>query len=291
MDLTSSKANITLIKIPGNSGCTIEVKGQTLIKSTTDPKYVERLETQAIQQKRFSCLLYSNIIVPRIERIQNTGNECHVYMQYITALDFVEKFQRASKKELDHILETLFRFIDQNLKEAKHRLPVPKAVFVNKINSIHANDFLKSLVIKRIPDILELPITSWYHGDLTFSNILFQQNKLVLIDFLDTYLATPFLDIVKLRQDTVYKWSLDLYPRDYDKVKLDIVLKYIDNAIVDRYQNEYFFQYYNIMQMINLLRIYPYTRDYEIICKLNKSIYYLLKDEDQRNRSRSWQIN
>ena len=42
------------------------------------------------------------------------------------------------------------------------------------------------------------------HGDLTFSNILFNGNNYYLIDFLDSFIESPLLDIVKLRQDTAW---------------------------------------------------------------------------------------
>ncbi len=58
------------------------------------------------------------------------------------------------------------------------------------------------------------------HGDLTFSNMLFNGNNYYLIDFLDSFVESPLLDIVKLRQDSAYLWSQLMYIHDYDKIRL-----------------------------------------------------------------------
>jgi aminoglycoside/choline kinase family phosphotransferase len=59
-----------------------------------------------------------------------------------------------------------------------------------------------------IPD-MPLPVGTC-HGDFTFSNILFGDNKIYLLDFLDSFIESPLIDIVKIRQDTCFKWSVML---------------------------------------------------------------------------------
>ena len=110
------------------------------------------------------------------------------------------------------------------------------------------------------------------HGDLTFSNILMKDNKIILIDFLDSYLETPLQDIVKIRQDTAHFWSLKVIDKKIDKIKIKIILEYIDRKITKHYQGKDFMQYYNIFQVINLLRILPYTQDKELLKVLKNEI-------------------
>lgn len=63
------------------------------------------------------------------------------------------------------------------------------------------------------------------HGDLTFSNILFNGNNYYLIDFLDSFIEAPLLDIVKIRQDSAHLWSQLMYTKSYDQIRLQIVAK------------------------------------------------------------------
>ena len=46
-----------------------------------------------------------------------------------------------------------------------------------------------------------------------------------------------------------------------DKTKLKLIMAYMDEKIERYYRGEDFMKYYNIFQVINLLRIIPYTQD------------------------------
>ena len=59
--------------------------------------------------------------------------------------------------------------------------------------------------------------------------MLFDNSDIVVIDFLDTFLDTPLQDIVKIRQDSKYFWSLNLVNKIQDSVKVKQSLNYIDN--------------------------------------------------------------
>ena len=131
--------------------------------------------------------------------------------------------------------------------------------------------------LQALPDRIQIPLGKC-HGDLTFSNILFTDRKIILIDFLDNFIETPLQDIVKLRQDTKHLWSLRLYKKKYDGTKIEILLNYLDN-LIDKHFSKYEFyrKYYFIFQKINLLRILPYAKDKQTfqyvaneIIKLNK---------------------
>ena len=51
------------------------------------------------------------------------------------------------------------------------------------------------------------------HGDLTFGNMLWDgEGFLWVFDFLDTFLEAPIMDLVKLRQDTLGRWTLRHMP-------------------------------------------------------------------------------
>jgi hypothetical protein len=57
---------------------------------------------------------------------------------------------------------------------------------------------------------LQIPM-GFCHGDLTLSNILIQEStndKIVLIDFLDSFLESPLSDMCKINQDLSHGWTI-----------------------------------------------------------------------------------
>ena len=89
-----------------------------------------------------------------------------------------------------------------------------------------------------------------------------------LIDFLDSYMETPTIDILKLRQDTHLHWGFNMVDNVRDVVKIKIGLGYIDEWIMDTFDIDQ----YNLLQSINLFRIFPYTDDPKIKEYLTRNI-------------------
>lgn len=100
-----------------------------------------------------------------------------------------------------------------------------------------------------------------------FSNVLFNGNNYYLIDFLDSFVETPLQDIVKIRQDTCYRWSQLMYTKRYDVVRLRIVCNKIDREIDGYFSQKYawYRQYYKPMQQMNILRILPYAHERKVV--------------------------
>jgi hypothetical protein len=95
-------------------------------------------------------------------------------------------------------------------------------------------------------------------------------DELYLIDFLDSFIETPLFDIIKLRQDTKFFWSINMLNKNVDSVKIKIGLNYLDSKI-DTYFKKYSYYKlcYQYFEIINLLRILQY-------CKTEKIKIYLL---------------
>ena len=112
------------------------------------------------------------------------------------------------------------------------------------------------------------------HGDLTFSNILFNGNNYYLIDFLDSFIESPLLDIVKIRQDTAYLWSTLMYHKPFDKVRVHIISEKIDKAIDEYFTGKYewYRKYYMPLQLMNFLRILQYGREEKVVAYLKDVI-------------------
>ena len=104
------------------------------------------------------------------------------------------------------------------------------------------------------------------HGDLTFSNILFNGNNYYLIDFLDSFIESPIMDMVKLRQDTAHLWSPLMYTGNYDSTRLNIICNKIDNELDKCFRKyDWYCKYYNIFQLLNFMRILQYAHDERVI--------------------------
>ena len=131
-------------------------------------------------------------------------------------------------------------------------------------------------VFDELPAKIEIPFGKC-HGDLTFSNILFNGNNYYLIDFLDSFIESPLLDIVKIRQDSQFEWSRLMYEGEVDLVRLSIISRKIDKEIAAYYsQYEWYRKYYHVFQLMNFLRILQYAKKEKVILYLKNVIKSML---------------
>lgn len=271
------------LKIKGHSGCSlniIEGENRLLVEKGCAESYVPRLK----QQQKKQADMYHKIYQGRFNDVKvpySIWKDNKIVMDYIYSKDFIEFFECASIEDIRHLVYRLINFIDMERENSEWK-KIDHSVFIKKIDSVYEactkndivdNDRAKGYVdiIKEKVnafDVIELPI-GLCHGDLTFSNILFSDN-IYLIDFLDSFIETPLQDIVKLRQDTKYGWSLLMTEHNYNTAHIKTVLEYIDNELEKRY-NSVYSKYYDMLQCINILRILPYVKEhavYERVCEI-----------------------
>ncbi|MBT0858600.1 phosphotransferase, partial [Campylobacter coli] len=121
----------------------------------------------------------------------------------------------------------------------KHKLESLNQIFFKSNKLKQYTSYITDILCNQLYLFDKYPFPIGYcHGDLTFSNILFQNQNIVLIDFLDNFIETPLQDVVKLRQDTRHKWSLKMTHANYDEIKIRIILSYLDCYI-----HKYFLKY------------------------------------------------
>lgn len=285
------------IEVKGHSGCQIDVvneKGNIYVyKSTADPKYLNRLALQANKQQKACAVEYQHIRVPRIFELKQTDKQTVVKMQYVYSKNFIEFFEQAGFEQVEYLVGALKYFVEYEISKSSLQT-VSAAIFRDKYADIRRKVGRNPLFVGNgeIEEILErcqnifdnmrdmnIPV-GICHGDLTFSNILFNGNNYYLIDFLDSFIETPLQDIVKIRQDTAYRWSQLMYTKPYDAVRLKIICDKIDSEI-DGYFREKFDWYrvnYKILQLMNILRILPYTHE-EKVSECLKNILKSLLNE------------
>ena len=123
-----------------------------------------------------------------------------------------------------------------------------------------------SIVFNELDEEINIPVGQC-HGDLTFSNILFNGNNYYLIDFLDSFLESPLLDLVKIRQDSNYGWSQLMYGHDFDSVRMRIISDKIDKEIDI---------YYSTFQLMNFLRVIQYAKEERTVAFLKNVLNSIL---------------
>lgn len=275
------------LKIAGHSGCKIEVvreEGQLFIyKSTFDPKYFKRLVLQAEKQKKASLHKMQFIRVPEIHSILESEKEVSVRMDYVYSRNFVEFFEQAGFEQVNYLIGALIMFLEKEIEDSDI-FGIPKEIVTDKFDDVcdktMNNKFLQhkdyqdritnilnqsSRIFNSLPSKLLMPV-GVCHGDLTFSNILFNGNNYYLIDFLDSFIESPLLDIVKLRQDTAWQWSRLMYNGNCDNIRLKIAFRKIDRAIDSHFSAKYkwYNDFYKPMQLMNFLRILQYAHDINV---------------------------
>ncbi len=235
--------------IVGLSGCNIDIKDKTVIKYADNyPK--DRLIKQAQKQHAFYLdKQTSQIKTPAVLRIASD----HFEMGRVDGQNFIEYIYHNGPEEFTKRLISILRFISGNIGQFKQ---VPREKFEIKIEEIEQS--LGQRLNIDIPNNIWMP-DGYCHGDLTLSNMLFTKEHTYLIDFLDSFIDSPLIDIVKLRQDTYFHHSLSLYQFD-DKETVIKALKVCDTYICNAmsmypwYNNNYIF-----IQQVNLARILPYA--------------------------------
>ncbi|KWT82521.1 phosphotransferase [Candidatus Magnetominusculus xianensis] len=266
------------IKIKGNSGCCVEViwlNGKYAARKTiSDNDYIPRLRKQKEKQELFyQRNTFDYLIIPKVLGEYHDGSTYGFCMDYYNCNDYITHLQLSSKREIDLTLSRIISFIENSISSSTIA-SVKKEFFLNKYENIRRNIMLNPLLpeidnefigrldkaVLSIRENIELPLGPC-HGDLTFSNMLFSGESLVLIDFLDNFIETPLQDIVKIRQDACYNWSLNLFQSDYDRTKILIIMKYIDDAVHAYFMRYKFYaEHYSLLQFFNFLRIIPYSK-------------------------------
>lgn len=278
--------------IKGHSGCSINIiregKNLFILKSSENPNYVPRLIRQAEKQQKAAKSVLQHIRVPKIHSITRSNDSAVIKMDYIYSRNFVEFFEKAGFEQVNLLIKNLIKFIEIEI-EGSPLSKLSETVILDKFNDV-VKTTLKNEHLADDKDIkeilnnaltvfseLETPILpiGQCHGDLTFSNILFNGNIYYLIDFLDSFIESPLMDLVKLRQDTAWMWSRLMYTKPCDAVRLRIAFEKIDTEIHNYFHNKYdwYAKYYEPLQLMNFLRILQYAKEKKVIDYLKQSIH------------------
>lgn len=283
------------ILVKGHSGCQIDVKREKdslfVYKSTRDLHYFDRLQIQAKKQQDAEQLELQHIRVPKIFDVYKDNYSVTIKMEYVYSKNFIGYFEHAGFEQISYFIKALCLFLDYEIKNSPI-LTINGDVVKRKFDDVYQKT-INNKSLNNDREILELMNKSAIHfanikdmllpvgkchGDLTFSNILFNGNNYYLIDFLDSFIESPLLDIVKIRQDSAFLWSKLMFEGNYDEIRLIIVADKIDQEIVHFASQYEWFRYYPLFQLMNFLRILQYAHEEKVILYLKRIIYQLLHE-------------
>jgi len=252
----------------GLSGCKLELIGSNILrKHSSSPSYNKRLVLQVKKQELFSNQIFRNVETPKVLRKEDS----YFDMEYVTGRSFDEYFSVCSVNDIDFVFDSLCGYFDGLISNAQYYQPeVSKKRLLDKINSLetHTRHLTDLYHIRQIVSSITMKIPQTFcHGDLTFTNIIFNKNRLYLIDFLDCFIDSFLCDLIKLKQDLYYHWSLDV--QGVESLRIRQIYSYIWDKIEQRYSEYVDTIEFNVLDILNTLRIEPYltNEDQRLIIK------------------------
>ena len=250
----------------GLSGCIVELykdsSSYVVKKTSANLEYNDRLISQILKQKEFNSIQF---LKPEIlsENVNEDGRY-YVFMEYISGINFYDYVDASSIAQSKKILKLL---VGNIMNDFGDESVIDTTPIIEKIESLQEkingyNDIF-SYLLSNVPTKLPLKNT---HGDLTFENIIISDDQnIYLIDFLDSFVETPYIDLAKLNQEFELKWSIR-----NKEVTNNLIIKYnylktIYNELIQTTKIDS--NILNFFTILNLLRILPYAKgnDREVV--------------------------
>ena len=248
----------------GLSGCKIELLSKDIIrKHSKDLSYNARLVSQANKQKYFSNLNISDISAPQVYLI-NENDLFYFDMEYCTGKNYCQFLDSCSIKDTQEILSTLFQYFDYLVKNSKElEYNFVKEKIIQKLQSLAPGSEYSDIINCVIMTYDDLGInnvrSSFCHGDLTFSNILFSKSNVYFIDFLDSFIDTYYIDFVKIKQDIYYHWNININQDESLRILQNFSFFWYN--ICERYSKIISTESFDLFDFLNLIRIEPYANE------------------------------
>lgn len=252
----------------GLSGCTLELISNTVLrKISPSESYNIRLRNQMEKQIAFQNKSYGGIIVPAVTDHGLYLNKFYFDMMYVNGKLFEKEFTVVAKEHLESYLHSLIGYLNEikNTSVNHYTEYELKDAMQNKLSGLYKSSKHLKLIDRAIGWIDQTTLTpiekNMCHGDLTFSNMLFVGNKICFLDFLDSYIESYVMDLVKLKQDLYYNWHTRVHHTS-NATRIKQIFKFL----WDRIEQEFPItktETFHILDLINFLRIEPYVKNEE----------------------------
>jgi len=242
-----------LKELKGHSGCHVYLceRGNTrFVKKVSGAEgYVKRLEQQMLKQHEFE---HSWIRKPSVYESGTEDDLFYFTMEYVNGVQLSTFISRNTVRDVDPLIDQLLTFVRSNISDVTADFSVPiseKLWSISSTSNFQVDRYVQYCLAfdwKAIP-------TGYCHGDLSFENILVHRSNLYFIDFLDSFIETPYLDLSKLLLDILVLWSWRFEKRRpiiKNTHIYDIVLSQLESREVEIVRR---------FLILNLLQILPYA--------------------------------
>ncbi len=283
-----------LIKeLSGHSGCRLNLyKDHSRIflrKDAGDVSYNKRLKKQYIKQKKFAL---KDVKTPEVFDCGVDDDGIFYFdMEYINGIAMSEYMNQIKIKEIVDLIGLLFKALP--IPQGRTS-PTAQNVFSDKIQSIASKivqgrgsaEAAEAIELLQKFDFSKIPLSPCC-GDLTLENIILSSKGIYVIDLLDSFYNSWMIDVAKLLQDIELGWSYRFQKRDFG---LNLRLATAKQALIENLLSlengqDALFSIYHIL-LLNVLRIYPYTKDKFTIDFLNNSVKAVISNIKEMEKDR-----
>lgn len=259
----------------GNSGCKVllcqkeESQQKYVRKISACKEYNDRLRKQMLKQLNLNSF-NPEVKTPVIIKDGYVGECFYFDMEYIQG-----KLLSECINDLDHI--TISPYIQMTVNYLLS-IQSKDIIFEDASQKIHNKlQTLSNVINKKYTKYFKLiENTEWTHtpvskchGDFTLENLIISNGNLYLIDFLDSFLESPLVDVAKLLFDLRYFWSKRRLSTNSKSIIKNI---HMENVITNSevyIENK---QKINSLLILGILRILPYTRSQQTITYLEECL-------------------
>lgn len=264
----------------GLSGCKLFLaRDGVLRKEASSGEYNDRLQKQIQKQIFFAHQHQTNMLTPRIMSDGYTEDgRYYAEMEYIPGPTIGGCLTHFSLKELDIVIEAILSYMNVSLEnglmydkgELSHKI-------IEKLDSLWVQSNHKKIIEHLKRDVqkgalVRCPVPKGFcHGDLTLENMIFHSNQVYLIDFLDSFVDSPLIDIIKLKQDLYNGWFLR-HASIEDVVRIKQSSYYIWMNVYREYMTHAHNPTFYVLDILNYLRIEPYITNENDKILLNTAI-------------------
>lgn len=273
--------------IKGISGCNLEISNLSVKKISSGIDYNERLGSQLKKQLLFYEFSIQNVKVPKIIDKGKQDGLFFFEMEYIKGLNPIEYFLLGDINQIDNFkknIEYFLLFIEKNI--IKGDMSLFKQRVLDKLNTLKNKSEYDEFINFLIKKVNYLKSDSYpkslCHGDLTLSNIICSSNDIYLIDFLDSFIDTIYVDLAKIKQDLYYRWTLTNFfnLNTQQNIRINQITNKIWSDIESKFEIYLKTDEFKIIEALNFLRIIPYQKEESMKQYVSKTIKSLLIYEE-----------